>query len=107
MMSIVIAAPPFSSSGTDTLRLRIVAPQEGAKFCRSKTGERPHQRDPRQGGLANVRHSVIILGGTVEAFIEMVSTTRRSARPTATLPVMLKLASGDLRRLTSLARRGR
>jgi hypothetical protein len=75
MMSIVIAAPPFSSSGTDTLRLRIVAPQEGAKFCRSKTGERPHQRDPRQGGLANVRHSVIILGGTVEAFIEIVSTT--------------------------------
>jgi hypothetical protein len=42
------------------------------------------------GDLANVRPSVITFGGTVETFIEMVSTTRRSARPTATLPEMLK-----------------
>jgi hypothetical protein len=61
-----------------------------AGFCRSETGRRPHQSDPRQAGLAHVRQSLITFGGTVEAFIEMVSTTRRSARPTATLPVMLK-----------------
>jgi hypothetical protein len=42
------------------------------------------------GDLADVRPSVITFGGTVEAFLEMVSTTRRSARPTATLPEMLK-----------------